>query len=152
MPNIIRWDPWGELADWREAMDRFWNERGPMARWRRWEGMPWWGRGWAPAVDVYDRRDAIVVKADMPGVPKENMEVMVSDDSVTIRGEVKREESVNEKDYYRAERAYGSFSRTIPLPAAVDHQKATASFKDGILEITLPKAAGKADRRRLEIH
>ncbi|MBS4015394.1 MAG: Hsp20/alpha crystallin family protein, partial [Candidatus Latescibacteria bacterium] len=83
--------------------------------------------------------DHIIVRAEVPGVDKKNMTISISEDELTIKGEVKREHEVTEKDYYHCERTYGSFSRTIVLPTTVDKDKSKASYKDGILEITLPK-------------
>jgi HSP20 family protein len=99
----------------------------------------------APMVDVLDREAEIVVKAEIPGVDKKDIDISVGEDRVTIKGETRREEKDEKGDYYRCEISSGSFSRTIPLPAAVDGTKATASFKDGILELTLPKL--KATKR-----
>jgi HSP20 family protein len=105
---------------------------------------------WLPAVDVFERDDNVIVKVDLPGVDKKNVRIFVTDEEITIQGEMKREEEVKEKNYYRSERAYGKFSRTIPLPVAVDRDKAKASFKDGVLEVVIPKAKG-AQARHVEI-
>ncbi|MGD9983242.1 MAG: Hsp20/alpha crystallin family protein [Porticoccaceae bacterium] len=99
----------------------------------------------APKVDVLDREAEIVVKAEIPGVDKKDIDISVGEDSVTIKGETRKEEKEEKGDYYRCEISSGSFSRTIPLPTTVDGAKATASFKDGILELTLPKL--KATKR-----
>ena len=94
-----------------------------------------------PAVDMYDDKNEIVVKAEVPGVDKENINISLSDNMLTIKGEMKKEEETKEEDYYYSERSYGSFVRTLNLPAKVSDKKIKASFKDGILEIHLPKAA-----------
>jgi HSP20 family protein len=99
----------------------------------------------APKVDVLDREGEIVVKAEIPGVDKKDIDISVGEDSVTIKGETRKEEKEEKGDYYRCEISRGSFSRTVALPAAVDGAKATASFKDGVLELTLPKL--KATKR-----
>lgn len=96
-------------------------------------------RGRFPAVDVIDRENDILVRAEAPGVEKEDLEVSITEDSVSIRGHSKREEEEQKGDYFRRETSYGKFSRTIPLPANVDTDGAKAKFKDGVLEITLPK-------------
>lgn len=93
----------------------------------------------APAVDVYDEKDEVVVKADLPGVAKDEIEVSLSDSRLTIKGEKRKEEEIKEEDYYRWERAYGAFARTVDLPAAVRADLVTATFKDGVLEVRLPK-------------
>ena len=93
----------------------------------------------APVVDVFEEKDDIVVKAELPGMDKDNIEVNLTDHTLTIRGEKKKEEEVKEENYYRAERSYGSFLRTIDLPAEVRGDKVTASFKNGVLEVRMPK-------------
>lgn len=92
----------------------------------------------APKVDVIDR-DGEVVKAEIPGVDRKDLDISVSEDSLTIKGETRTEEKEEEGEYYRCEISRGSFSRSVALPAAVDGAKATATFKDGMLELTLPK-------------
>jgi HSP20 family protein len=89
--------------------------------------------------DIFEDGNDLVVKADMPGVRKEDVEVSLSDDMITIRGERKKEEKVERKDYYRVERAYGSFTRSLRLPADVQADKAEARFDQGVLEIRIPK-------------
>ncbi len=92
-----------------------------------------------PTVDLYEEKDDIVVKAELPGLEKEDIEVNLSDNRLTIRGEKKQEEEVKRENYYRSERSYGSFSRTLELPREVQTDKVKAAFKNGILEIRLPK-------------
>jgi len=96
--------------------------------------------GWMPAVDVLEKDDKFVVKAELPGMKEEDINVSVVGDTLTIKGEKKTETEVKEEDYYRCERAYGSFYRSIPLPSTVDSAKIEASYEDGVLEVTLPKA------------
>jgi len=92
-----------------------------------------------PKVDVVDRESEVVVKAEVPGVDKKDLDVSVSDDTLTIKGETSHEEKEEEGDYYRSEISRGAFSRTVALPASVDGSRAKVNFKDGILEVTLPK-------------
>ncbi len=109
---------------------------------------PWWPSRWLragtqvnmPAVDVYEEQDDIVVKAELPGMSKDDIQISFADNTLTIRGEKKKEEEGKGKDYYRAERVYGSFSRSVVLPAEIVAEKARAVFKDGVLEIRLPKS------------
>ncbi|MEZ5543363.1 MAG: Hsp20/alpha crystallin family protein [Pseudomonadota bacterium] len=103
-----------------------------------------------PKVDVVDREDEVVVKAEVPGVDKKDLDVSVSDDSVTIKGTTSHEEKEEKGDYHRCEISRGSFSRTIALPATVDGAKAKADFKDGMLELTLPKIT-KAKRHSVKV-
>ena len=95
----------------------------------------------APAVEVADTKDTVVVKAQVPGVSKEQIQVTVSEGTLTIKGETKAEEKQEEKNYLRRDFHYGAFSRTVPLPVGVQGEKATAQLTDGILEIRIPKSA-----------
>ena len=92
-----------------------------------------------PKVDIIDREDQVVVRAEVPGVNKDDLDVSVSDNAVTIRGETRHEEKEEKGDYYRSEMTRGSFARTVMLPTTVDANQATAMFCDGVLELTLPK-------------
>ena len=94
---------------------------------------------WSPAVDVYDNKDNLVIKADLPGIKQNEINVSVEDDILTIKGEKKKETEVKEDNFYRLERAYGSFERSFTLPTNVDASKIKAAYKDGVLELTLPK-------------
>lgn len=93
----------------------------------------------APAVDVYEDGEDIVVKAEIPGIAKSDIEVDLNDSLLTISGKKERKEEVNEERYYRCERSYGAFSRTVELPSEVQNAKAQATFTDGVLEVRLPK-------------
>lgn len=104
-----------------------------------------------PAIDVYEDGDDIVVKAEMPGVDLDDIEVTVTDNMLVLRGEKQKEEEADEGDYYRSERVYGAFVRSIPLPAEADAQKASASFNNGVLEIRLPKAE-EAKKRQVKVN
>jgi HSP20 family protein len=95
---------------------------------------------WEPAIEVSDTKDALMVKAQVPGIPKDNIQVNVTDDAITLKGEMREEEKKEEKNYTRREFRYGAFSRTIALPTTVQADKATAQLKDGVLEITIPKS------------
>lgn len=94
----------------------------------------------APAVEVADTNEAIIVKAQVPGVSKDQIQVTVTEGALTLKGEMKEEEKKEEKNYHRREFRYGAFTRTIPLPAAVQAEKATAQLKEGVLTITIPKS------------
>ena len=93
----------------------------------------------SPSIDLFTEGDDVVVKAELPGMKKEDIDVSVTDNTITVSGEKRKEEKVEKKDYYRLERSYGSFSRSFSLPAEVQTEKVTAKFKDGILEIRIPK-------------
>lgn len=141
--------PWEEMDRWFDNL----MAHGGLRRhfeWPPWaaERTPFGGR--MPKIDVIDREHELVVKAELPGVEKKDLDVSMSDDTVTIKGSTAHEEKEEKGDYYRCEISRGTFSRTVPLPCQVDSTKARASFKDGILELTMPKAS-QAKRKRVEV-
>jgi HSP20 family protein len=103
-----------------------------------------------PRVDVIDRDNEIVVRAEAPGVDKDNLDVTLSDNTITIKGSTSHEEKEEKGDYYRCEISRGSFTRTVALPADVDGSQAKASFKDGMLEVTMPKVT-PAQRHTIKV-
>jgi HSP20 family protein len=126
-------------------MERMWDGLPAFPRFRRLIAEPPW-----PAVDVFDRNGSFVVKADVPGMAAKDIEVNMTEDGVTISGERTEEKEVKEKDYYRSERSYGRFMRQISLPAGADRDKAQATFKEGVLEITFPLKEG-AQKKTIEV-
>jgi HSP20 family protein len=92
-----------------------------------------------PSVDIFEDKNDVVVKAELPGIKKEDIDVTLTDDTISIAGEKKKEEEVEKKNYYRWESSYGSFARTFTLPAEVQTDKVKTQFKDGVLEIRIPK-------------
>jgi len=131
--------PFGEME---RLFDRLLARRGWMRPWRA----DWpvsmdldWAEVRVPRVDVLDREDDLQVKVEVPGMDKKDIDISVGEDSVTVKGEVEREDKEEAGDYVRCEIARGAFSRTIALPAAVDGSRAKAVFKDGLLTLTLPK-------------
>lgn len=131
-----------ELSRWESEMERMMDDF--FGRRRR----SWWPDRWfrtdreeigLPAIDVYEDKDDIVVKAELPGMTKDDVQVKLSDHLLTIKGEKRKEEEIKEENYYRSERAYGSFVRSLELPKDVHPEKVKAAFKNGVLEIRLPK-------------
>jgi HSP20 family protein len=116
-------------------------------------GLQPWSEGlWSPQVDVFERGNNLVVRADLPGLDRDNIDVEVENDSLIIRGERRSENEDNQEGYYRSERSYGSFYRAIPLPDGVDANACNATFKDGVLEVTLPKPPeSKSKGKRIEV-
>ena len=94
-----------------------------------------------PSVDIYEDANNVIVKAEIPGMKKEDIEVNITENTITISGQKKAEEKVERQDYYRLERSFGSFSRKLRLPVETLTDKAMATFKDGVLEVKIPKAA-----------
>jgi len=110
------------------------------------------GRGlWSPQVETFERQGQLVIRADLPGLSKDDVNVEMSDDAITISGERHNENEENREGFYRSERSYGSFYRQIPLPEGVDANDAKATFNNGVLEITLNASQLQSRNRRLEI-
>lgn len=99
-----------------------------------------------PPVDIFEDGESVVVKAEIPGIKKDDISVEVTQDAITISGKKSSEERVEQKDYFRVERSYGSFTRTLPLPMETMTEKARAAFKDGVLEVRIPKSANAKPR------
>ncbi|RJP46827.1 MAG: Hsp20/alpha crystallin family protein [Anaerolineaceae bacterium] len=133
MSNLIRFEPMREMITLREAMDRLFNDAftpsaGATGGWQ------------VPAVDLYQTDDEVVVKASLPGMKSDDVQISITGDMLSLKGEFKQEEEKKEKAYHLREQRYGAFERTFPLPTAVVPDKAKAEFENGILTITLPKA------------
>ena len=136
MTNLVRWEPFRDLISLREAMDRLVEDSFVRPS-------PGWPVAAGPgtlAVDVYETDDDVVVKTAIPGIKPEDIDISLTGDTLTIKGETKSEEEVKEENYIRREMRYGSFARTVTVPAPVVADKANAEFEDGVLTLTLPKA------------
>lgn len=131
--DITPWSPIREISTLHEAIDRMFEDSFLGSRQGAVSNIS------VPAINVRETENAVVVEAEIPGVKEEDLDVEVSDETLTIRGEKKIETETKEKDYYHREFSYGSFSRSIPLPVAVESDKAEAELKNGTLRITLPK-------------
>jgi HSP20 family protein len=149
---IERWWPrWGlargPLRELEREMDEWFGRFG-----REWPLPRWMGeaRGWAPAVDMIDRKDEVLLRADLPGLEQKDIEVTVEGGVLTIRGERKEEKEVKRDDYYHAERWTGAFLRSVMLPPGVEAEKIKATFKNGVLEVRLPKTK-EAKGKKIEI-
>lgn len=120
--------------------------RQPLAWWR----VPTEELGWMPALEIYEKEDKFVLRAEVPGMTKDDVDISVLGDTLTIKGERKTESEVKDEDYHRCEMCYGKFSRAVTLPSAVQAGKVAATYDNGILEITLPKAA-EAKPKKVEV-
>lgn len=141
--------PWDELDRWfGNMMSRGWPR--PQFEWPAWaeQQMPFAGR--MPRVDLVDRDTELVLKAELPGVDRKDLDISMTDTAVTIKAATSHEQQKEEGNYYRSEITRGSFSRTVMLPCQVDQAKVKATFQDGILELTLPKV-GQSQRKRIEV-
>lgn len=142
IPKRTGQDPFALLREVRADFDRFFNDPG-------WPGLHWptfrLGRGaevaWNPEVDVFEKDKRLITRIDLPGLKKEDIKVEVTDGHLAISGERRREEEEKDEQFYRCEREYGSFYRAVPLPEGVKLEDVTATFADGVLEVSVPLPA-----------
>ena len=132
-PELTQWSPMDRLASFRDEINRLFDGGTPA----RDSGL---FSGWTPALDVYDEKDRFLVSIELPGLKKEEISLSFHDGVLTVSGERKHEREGKEGETFRSERYFGKFQRSVSVPAAVDAGKVTASYKDGVLLIDLPKA------------
>jgi HSP20 family protein len=145
--DLVRWNPYDELTRLRDDFSRMF--------------APLWGWGtspsatarWGPSVDVRETDTHVELSAEIPGVSPGDLDLTITDDNLTIRGEVKHASETDQQGFRRIERRYGAFHRTIPFPVTVKHDQAVADYRNGILEVRVPKAEpGKTKALRLKIN
>jgi HSP20 family protein len=127
-------DPFSSLRVFEDAVTRMLSE-------------PRTARPWSPAVDIYETENELVLKADLPDVKLENIDVRVENETLTIKGERRFEQDENSKGFHRIERSYGAFMRSFSVPATVETDKVAADYKDGVLTVTLPKKEAAKPRQ-----
>jgi HSP20 family protein len=149
--ELTTWKPFREVAPFRDFermrrnMDRLWDsffERGVRGADEDGE--------WLPSLDVAETKDEIVVKAEVPGMDAKDIDISLSDGLLTIKGEKKQEREEKEENYHLVERSYGAFTRSIRLPKEVQSDKISASYKNGVLKVTLPKSE-EAKKKEIKI-
>jgi HSP20 family protein len=139
MATLVRWEPLRELASMQNEMSRWMNglvdtsNRG--------------AQNWAPALDVWETETDVVYSFDLPGIPEEKIAIEVADGTLTISAEREKNEEVAEDNYYRVERRFGSYSRAVGLPQGIDEAKISASYRDGVLEVRVPKPEAAKPRK-----
>ena len=137
---LVRWEPMRELNTLQTEMNRlfnsFFDEGGNGER-----------RRWAPAVDLFEREDSLVLKADLPGMTEADVQVEVRDNVLTIAGDRKAEHEGKQNGFYRVERSFGHFSRSLQLPDGVDADRIEAAFDNGVLQVTIPKPEARKPRK-----
>jgi len=131
MASVVRWDPFRDVMALREEVNRLFG---------RTLGEGAGAAVWTPAVDVFDTKDAIVLKAELPGMKAEDIDIEIDDNVLTIKGERRFREALEDGRYYRLERSYGHFSRSLTLPQGVRGDQVQAQFDQGVLEVRVPKA------------
>ena len=139
MATLVRWQPWTELATLQTDMSRLMN--GLL------EGNGKSVQSWVPALDVWETENEIVYAFDLPGIPEDKIAVELEDNALTVSGERERSEEVSGERFYRYERRFGSFTRTIGLPQGTDEGSIKAQYKDGVLEIHVAKPEEPKPRR-----
>ena len=143
--ELSPWRPFGELSPFRKEMDRLWNRflgETPFAR--------TFNEMWSPSVDISETKDDFVVKAELPGLEAKDVNVSISGNVLTIKGEKKAEEEEKDEHYHRVERYSGSFQRVFQLPIGVKADKVEANFDKGVLKVTLPKVE-EAKKKEIEV-
>lgn len=133
--SVARWEPFREVSDIQQEVNRLFDSFfGRPAMLQTSE------RAWAPAVDMYETKDDLYVTFELPGIREKEVNVSITGDVLTVKGERKWDKELKEEGYHRMERVYGKFERAMPLPVPVQADKVTATYRDGVLEIKLPKA------------
>lgn len=131
--ELTPWRPFRELTTLRDQMDRMWE------RFFK-EGMEPFGGEWVPSLDVSETKNDIVVKAEVPGMNPKDIDISLTGDLLTIKGEKKQEREEKDENYHRVERSYGAFTRSVRLPQEVKSDKVKADYRNGILKVTMPKS------------
>ncbi len=145
--TIVRYDPFRDLRTLQEEVNRLFSTN-PTRGFGE-EGI---GRGaWNPSVDIYENKDQIVLEAELPGMKRDDFELSVENNVITLRGERQFEKKDDTDNYHRVERSYGSFTRSFTLPQTVSAEGATAEYKNGVLRVTLPKRE-ETKARRIQIN
>ena len=143
---IMKWDPWRDVLSLRDEMDRLFEDfltKTPEKR-------DFISDVWAPDVDIYETKDEVIVKAELPGMKKDDIKISIVDNSLIVEGEKKQEKETKDENYYRMERRYGAFRRVINLPVSVKINEIDASYDNGVLEIKLPKSE-EAKPKEIEV-
>jgi HSP20 family protein len=144
--------PFSMMSRFADEMERLFDNFGFGRSWLTPRGFGELGQSmWRPQIEVFERNGEFIVRADLPGMNKDNVKVDITDNALTIQGERKQEHEEKHEGFHRSERSYGSFYRTIPLPEGINADAAKASFRDGVLEISMPAPQREERRRQIEI-
>ena len=139
---IVRYNPFRELRSMQEQMNRLLD-----LKWDRESGEELREGIWQPPVDIYEDEDSVVIKAEVPDIDQKDIEVRIEDNTLTLRGERKLDQSVRKDNYHRVERYYGPFQRSFSIPPTIDQEKVKASCDRGVLTVILPKRAEKKPKQ-----
>lgn len=144
--SLIKYDPFRELKSLQDEMNRLFMTSLP----RSFSQEEMASGGWSPSVDIYESENEIVLEAELPGMRREDFEVSIENNVITLKGERRFEKKEEGDNYHRVERSYGSFTRSFSLPRTVSAEETSADFKNGILRVSLPKRE-EAKARRIEV-
>lgn len=145
-PELSLWPGFGRLSTLRDEIDRLFEA--PLSEFAQTSQLL---SGWTPPLDVYEDKDHLYVRAELPGMKKQDIALSLHDGSLSVSGERKTEKTHEEQEVYRAERFFGRFQRTVTLPTPVQMDKVKAEYKDGVLTVTLPKAE-EAKPKRIDVN
>ena len=137
---IMRWDPYRDVTTLQDRVNRLFGDSLARAEEDTYGS-------WLPPVEIFEKEENLVLRAEMPGMNQKDIELRVENGILTLRGEKKREKELEKENVHRAERYYGAFVRTFALPTTVDSEKIQATYKDGVLEVVLPKAETAKPKR-----
>lgn len=138
--TLVRWDPFRDLSMLQTRVNRLFGDALTGSTGEEF-------REWLPVVDIFERGDDVVLRAEVPGVKRDALDLSVEGNVLTLRGHRSRDETIEEQHYHRIERSYGSFTRSFTLPTSVDSNRIEATYNDGILEVVLPKAEEAKPKR-----
>ena len=139
MSTLVRWEPFRELASLQVDMNRWLSSF--------LDGQTRETRSWVPPLDVWETDNDVVYAFDLPGIPEDKISIEVKDDTLTVSAEREKTEETSDDRFYRFERRYGSFSRAVGLPQGVDEDQISAAYRNGVLEIRVPKPAEQKPRK-----
>ena len=140
--TLVRWDPFRDLATLHDRFNQVLSADSDSVEGRHGD--------WAPPVDIFERGDELILRAELPGLKTEDIDIRVENGKLVLRGERKQEKQTDDTKVYRLEPIYGTFTRRFALPTSVDSSKISAAYRNGVLEVTLPKA-DEAKERKVEI-
>lgn len=133
--SLIRWQPYGAVASLQDSINRLFSDSFS----RTLMNDDYVLSAWKPVVDIFDKNDAIIIHAELPGVTKDNVSIEIKENILTLKGERVENKEIKEDKYFRKERSFGSFQRSFTLPSTISHENIKATFKDGVLEVEIPK-------------
>jgi HSP20 family protein len=143
--SIVKWEPLKELSLLQERMNRIFEDTF-LGHSQGKENL--WDQGvWSPVVDIYESKDFLVLKAEIPGIDQKDIQLEIKENILTLKGERKLEQESKRENYHRLERSYGNFQRSFTLPPTIIAEKVSAAYKNGVLEVTIPKNEGVKGRK-----